>query len=194
MKKGGMIVLCVGVLVMFGIVGVAMWEQEKKETVQAADSVLPPAVIEQAEARQEVKVAAVIPAEEPAVKVASPEPAPPTVLNFKTEKILPVGATSADLTFWIRDGNGDADALMLETTEFFYKTGKTNVYNPEFRELSDIPELTCTGTTEMSCVYHATFVGGLGWRDVFSGRIQARDAGGRVSKVIPFHVAIGTQN
>lgn len=192
MKKGGAIVLSLGVIVMFGIVATAMWRQEaggeeESGVIPAASGVQNQEILKAAEPLSNVSP----PPAEPAASL-EPDPAPPTVLNFKTEKILPVGANSADLSFWIRDVNGDVDAIMIETTEFFYKSGKTNVYTPEFRALADIPELTCTGTKEMSCAYHTTFVGELGWRDVFSGRIQARDAGGRVSKVIPFHIAIGT--
>lgn len=204
MKKGGMILLSIGVMAMGAIVGVALWKQEVRNGAEnstaaptifanAEEETVRASALKQTQPDREAQKPASIP---PADASSIPElPATaPTVLNFTTEKILPVGATSVDLSFWIQDENGDADALMIETTEFFYKTGKTNVYSPEFRAIADISGLTCTGETLMSCVYHATFVGALGWRDVFSGRIQARDAGGRVSKTIPFHIAIGTVN
>ncbi|MBI2426227.1 MAG: hypothetical protein HYV34_00085 [Candidatus Kerfeldbacteria bacterium] len=123
-----------------------------------------------------------------------PSRSEPELSSVRTSKILPVGATSADIVFAFEDADQDITDILFETTEFFYKTGKTDVYNSDFRALGDIPTLACDDGEHGECTVTATFVGTLGWRDVFSGRLQLRDSKGQTSKAVPFNITIGTQN
>lgn len=123
-----------------------------------------------------------------------PSRSEPELSSVRTEKILPVGATSTTLTFAFEDADEDITDILFETTEFFYKTGKTDVYNSDFRLLGDVPTLECDDGEHGECTVTATFVGTLGWRDVFSGRLQLRDSKGNMSKAVPFNITIGTQN